>query len=242
MSNALPEPIEELMSLAWTEAKQARAEAVEPVHLFIAVCKQNLPAIARALDQVGIDPVKLRRRVRGFARAIGAKQNAETGRVSGRVASLLEGAKLVTDVMINLLTKPDNDLKAVFEGEFLPTEKLRELLKGESGKPDAAKDEKRASAGGGALEKFGKDYTQLARDGKLEPVIGRREELKQVIRVLLRKQKNNPVLVGEAGVGKTSIVEGLAAYAASDQAPPRYSSQPLPRVIFLGSNPALYSS
>ena len=70
------------------------------------------------------------------------------------------------------------------------------------------------------LDQFGRNLTQLARDGKLEPVIGRRDELKQIIRVLLRKQKNNPVLVGEAGVGKTSIIEGLAAYAISDHAPP----------------------
>ena len=234
MSNQLPKPIEELMSLAWAEAKQARAEAVEPVHLFIALCKQNLPPIARAFEEIGLDPVKLRRRVRGFARALGAKQNVETRRVSGRVARVIEGAALVTDVMIKLLAEADKDLKAVLEGELLPVDKLRDLLSKESGKPDAAKGEARASAGGGTLEKFGKDYTQLARDGKLEPVIGRREELKQVIRVLLRKQKNNPVLVGEAGVGKTSIVEGLALYAVSDHAPPEVRQMQIIEVPIAG--------
>jgi len=60
------------------------------------------------------------------------------------------------------------------------------------------------------LEKYGRDITQYAKDGKLNPVIGRDEEIRNVTRILSRKTKNNPVLIGEAGVGKTAIVEGLA--------------------------------
>src|SRR5881398_701398 len=61
-----------------------------------------------------------------------------------------------------------------------------------------------------ALEKYGRDFTELARQGKLDPVIGRDEEIRRVIQVLSRRTKNNPVLIGEPGVGKTAIVEGLA--------------------------------
>ena len=61
-----------------------------------------------------------------------------------------------------------------------------------------------------ALEKFGRDLTKLARDGKLDPVIGRDEEIRRIVQVLSRRRKNNPVLIGEPGVGKTAIVEGLA--------------------------------
>ena len=61
-----------------------------------------------------------------------------------------------------------------------------------------------------ALEKYGRDLTELARRGKLDPVIGRDEEIRRVIQVLSRRTKNNPVLIGEPGVGKTAIVEGLA--------------------------------
>src|SRR5213075_132910 len=61
-----------------------------------------------------------------------------------------------------------------------------------------------------SLEKYGRDLTQLARSGKLDPVIGRDEEIRRVIQVLSRRTKNNPVLIGEPGVGKTAIVEGLA--------------------------------
>ena len=62
-----------------------------------------------------------------------------------------------------------------------------------------------------ALERYGRDLTELARKGKLDPVIGRDEEIRRVIQVLSRRTKNNPVLIGEPGVGKTAIVEGLAA-------------------------------
>ena len=61
-----------------------------------------------------------------------------------------------------------------------------------------------------ALEKYAKDLTELARKGKLDPVIGRDEEIRRVVQVLARRTKNNPVLIGEPGVGKTAIVEGLA--------------------------------
>ena len=61
-----------------------------------------------------------------------------------------------------------------------------------------------------SLEKYGKDLTDLARKGKLDPVIGRDEEIRRVVQVLSRRTKNNPVLIGEPGVGKTAIVEGLA--------------------------------
>src|SRR5262249_19244695 len=61
-----------------------------------------------------------------------------------------------------------------------------------------------------ALERYGRDFTELARRGKLDPVIGRDEEIRRVIQILSRRTKNNPVLIGEPGVGKTAIVEGLA--------------------------------
>ena len=70
-----------------------------------------------------------------------------------------------------------------------------------------------------ALERYGRDLTELARKGKLDPVIGRDEEIRRVIQVLSRRTKNNPVLIGEPGVGKTAIVEGLASASSAATCP-----------------------
>ncbi len=75
-----------------------------------------------------------------------------------------------------------------------------------------------------ALERFGQDLTQAAEQGKLDPVIGRDEEIRRVIQVLSRRTKNNPVLIGEPGVGKTAIVEGLAQRIVSATCPTRYAN------------------
>ena len=69
------------------------------------------------------------------------------------------------------------------------------------------------------LEKYGRDVVKLARDGKIDPVIGRDEEIRRIIKILSRKTKNNPVLIGEPGVGKTAIIEGLARRIVANDVP-----------------------
>jgi ATP-dependent Clp protease ATP-binding subunit ClpC len=230
-----PKGVDELMAWAVAEATNARAEAVEPAHLFVAACKQRESRLSEALAAEGIDPGVLRRTVRTNAYSTGSQAAGPT-RVSGRVwrildnpvgrAEALKREAYPVEVAISLLKHPDSALRRLYESESLPLESLVRFLEQSGGsvqtnevvipstipappgRPDTP-----------TIDRHGKDYTALARDGKFDPVIGRRDEIKQVVRLLLQKQKNNPVLVGEAGVGKTSVVEGLALRLVAEDAP-----------------------
>jgi ATP-dependent Clp protease ATP-binding subunit ClpC len=235
----LPKEVEELMMLAVKEAAVTEAEAVEPLHLFIAVCKQKSPAVVDAFTAEGVTDLKgLRRRVRAFAHEVCLKELRGPRRVSGRVLNILDHARLrainagqtldTSWMLIALLEHADSDLHRVIQRETLAVGNLVKHLEQKEGE-NAKTAEKTAEipteksqnqhSRTPTLDSCGKDYTALARAGKLSPVIGRREEIKQVVRVLLQKQKNNPALIGEAGVGKTSIVEGLAQHVVASDAP-----------------------
>ena len=234
---ASPETTNDLIRLATAEAATAHAEAVEPLHLLIAVCRSESPQVNQAFEVHGVDQVRFRRRVRGFARQVARSAAEGPNRVSARVQRLLELAQREAGalhrpfdavcVFVALLKSPDAHVAHVLEIEQIPSGEIvqyfhRMLTRIDSGVPTQPEVEVAPVAPRTAtpvLDVYGKDYTALARAGVLDPVIGRKEEIKQVVRVLLRKQKNNPVLVGDAGVGKTRIVEGLAIRAAASDAP-----------------------
>src|SRR3712207_5043815 len=88
------------------------------------------------------------------------------------------------------------------------------------------------------LDQVSRDLTQLARDGELDPVIGRAEEISRVVRILSRRTKNNPVLIGEAGVGKTAVAEGLAQRIVSEDIPETLKGKRVLALDVVGSSPA----
>ena len=122
-----------------------------------------------------------------------------------------EGEGVAAQVLLNLGADLEKVRSAVIQ-----------LLSGHYGKPSEAGDERRVSggpAGSQLLDEFGRDLTRQARDGKLDPVIGRANEIERVMQILSRRTKNNPVLIGEPGVGKTAVAEGLAQRIAADEVP-----------------------
>src|SRR5665213_3903954 len=123
---------------------------------------------------------------------------------------LREHDGVAAQVLMNLNLKLEEVREEVLNllGAGVETEEPAQESKSQKGKSKSP-----------ALDSFGRDLTELAREGQLDPVIGRKNEIERVIQILCRRQKNNPVLLGEAGVGKTAIVEGLAQMVISSNVP-----------------------
>ena len=194
---------------------------VEPVHLLDSLLQQGEGIATSLLEAVGADPAQLAQQVRT---ALDALPSASGSSVS---APQLNAAAFKVINAAQELAKERGD-------EYVSTEHLLIGLAKDGGPgvadrlaqsgatPTALLDALNAARGGQrvtsadpeatfeALEKYGIDLTQRARDGKIDPVIGRDEEIRRTIQVLSRRTKNNPVLIGEPGVGKTAVVEGLA--------------------------------
>nr|MDA3937415.1 ATP-dependent Clp protease ATP-binding subunit [Actinomycetota bacterium] len=119
-----------------------------------------------------------------------------------------EGEGVAAQVLLNLGADLEKVRSAVIQ-----------LLSGHYGKQAESGDERRSGREGSLLDEFGRNLTRQASDGKLDPVVGRAQEIERVMQILSRRTKNNPVLIGEPGVGKTAVAEGLAQLIASDEVP-----------------------
>ena len=123
----------------------------------------------------------------------------------------------VEHLLLALLDEGDREVKSVFRKAGINRNLLLAALKEIRGNQQVTGENPEATYE--ALERYGRDLTRLARDGKLDPVIGRDDEIRRVIEILSRRTKNNPVIIGEAGVGKTAIVEGLARRIVAKDVP-----------------------
>ena len=231
------------MSAAVAEARTAGAPAIEPLHLVIAACALEPPALMGALRAQGVDVAALVRRGRAIAAAGGAPPG-KPDRVSASVRDALDRARMIAlqarcavsveGIVAALLSRAEGALRLLVEQAVLPVAALRlgpdlSPSRAAPDKPAEKPAEKPAAkpapaapkpSATPAIDEFARDLTAAARAGKIDPIVGRDEEIKQVVRVLLRRSKSNAVLLGDAGVGKTAIVEGLALRAVAPDAPP----------------------
>ncbi|MFO0756042.1 MAG: ATP-dependent chaperone ClpB [Byssovorax sp.] len=189
-----------------------------PEHLIRAIVEQEGGIGAPLLQKAGVDPAAVLRlldtRIDTFPRVSGGAEPNLARRALTLIQKADDETKALKDDFIStehlLLAgiKHDRDIQAVFDKVGLNHDKVLQALTSVRGSQRVTDRDPEGKFQ--ALEKYTRDLTALARKGKIDPVIGRDEEIRRVIQVLSRRTKNNPVLIGEPGVGKTAIVEGIA--------------------------------
>ena len=208
----------EALQDAARRARQAGNPAVEDLHLLAALLEQEEGIVAPVLEKVGADPAALRRDVERRLDRLSTQSGAspqvsrELSRVLDRadeIARDMDDAYVASEhLLVALSGKPASTTRELLGERGVDAEAVRAALEEVRG-PHRVTDPE-AEDRYQALERFGIDLTAQAREGDLDPVIGRDAEIRRLMQVLSRRKKNNPVLIGEAGVGKTAIVEGLA--------------------------------
>lgn len=211
---------QEAMQAAVRLATDKEHPQVEPEHLLKALLDQEEGLVPRLIDRARLNLGQLRsevsQRLEKMPRVSGgaAQRYASQRLVKIFTAAEVE-AKQMGDAFIStehffiaLLKSSDSDLKGIFQKAQIRLDLILSTLKEVRGSQKVTDDEPENKYE--VLLKYGRDLTALAAEGKLDPVVGRDEEIRRVIQVLSRRTKNNPVLIGEPGVGKTAIAEGLA--------------------------------
>jgi ATP-dependent Clp protease ATP-binding subunit ClpB len=226
-SDRLTEKSQEAIQQAQALAQEAQQQEITPEHLLLALLQQADGAVPPIIRQAGADPTRIAAEVKAQLDKLPKVYGAESY-LGSRLRRLLDAAwnemerlkdeYLSTEhLLIAMVDESNSDAARILQRVGLTREKILQALtsvRGSSRVTDASPESKFQ-----ALEKYSRDLTALAREGKLDPVIGREQEIRRVIQVLSRRTKNNPVLIGEAGVGKTAIAEGLAQRIAQGDVP-----------------------
>lgn len=214
-----------VVSAAREEATRLNSEYVRTEHILLGLCREPEGIAARALENLGVD-------IEALALEIEQQCQRGTATISGDEIAFTPRAKKVLELAVDGARRFNHSyigtehilLGLIKEGEGIAAKVLQDmkidlgrvqaeiirLLGDQGGSTTQQAQSGKKKSQTPALDTFGRDLTQLAREDKLDPVIGREEEIERVIQILSRRTKNNPVLIGEAGVGKTAIVEGLA--------------------------------
>jgi len=212
---------QEALQAAQGIADDASSQVIEPEHLLKALLDQAEGIVRPIVQKVGADPDLLEAEVTS---AIEAMPKVSGGGVSGpagvgprlntvlndafKHAEKLKDAYVSTEHVLVAMAEDKGEAGRLLNGAGVSAARTLEAL--EELRAGARVTDQNPEAQFQALERFSRNLTQAARDGKLDPVIGRNDEIRRVIQVLSRRTKNNPVLIGEPGTGKTAIVEGLA--------------------------------
>ena len=220
---------QEAMQAAAGLAESKNHPTVEPEHLLFELIKQADGVVPRLIDRSGgqtkLLSDELLSKMSKFPTVTGAGSRTMAG---ARLQKVFQGAEKSAQSMgdsfistehflISMLQVGDGDLTAAFKKAQIKLDAIQSALTSMRGNQKVTDDEPENKYE--VLLKYAKDLTQLATEGKLDPVVGRDEEIRRVIQVLSRRTKNNPVLIGEPGVGKTAIAEGMALRIVKQDVP-----------------------
>lgn len=235
-----------VMQLANQEAQRFNHEYIGTEHILLGLVKEGSGVAANVLKNLDVDLRKIRLEVEKIVQSgpdmVTMGKLPQTPRAKKVIEYSMEEARNLNHnyvgtehILLGLLREQEGVAAQVLMNLGLKLEDVREEVLNLLGHGmETSEGGERAVSGGGggtgtsakggksktpALDSFGRDLTELAKQGKLDPVIGRQNEIERVIQILSRRQKNNPVLLGEAGVGKTAIVEGFAQMVVENNVP-----------------------
>ncbi|MEN9828460.1 MAG: hypothetical protein RJA11_1076 [Bacteroidota bacterium] len=224
--------VQDVIRLSREEALRLGHDYIGTEHLLLGIIREGEGIAVKILRNVGIDLFKLKKSIEDTIRTssgtltIGniplTKQAEKVLKITYLEAKLYKSEVIGTEHLLLALLRDDDNIAAQILSQFsVSYEDVRKELdniingknsssKPEKMRPSSSKSQQPDKQKTPVLDNFGRDLTKLANEGKLDPVIGREKEIERVAQVLSRRKKNNPVLIGEPGVGKTAIVEGLA--------------------------------
>ena len=220
----------EAVQAAQQMASARQNQQIEQEHLLLALLEQKEGLIPQLMQKAGVEPAALRQKLTAAVERLPQVSGSGAGQMylsRDLEQALNEAEKIaremhdeytsVEHLMLGLFEKTDDTLRSLFREAGLTKEKFMAALRQGRGNRTVTSDTPEETYD--VLKKYGRDLTEAARAQKLDPVIGRDEEIRNVIRILSRKSKNNPCLIGEPGVGKTAIAEGLALRIVAGDVP-----------------------
>jgi len=218
---------QEALQEAHRLAKEQSHQEIDGEHLLLALMGQAESLVPELLEKIGVPVTSLqpdverelarRYKVQGGEPFLGSQLKKALDAAESEAGKLKDDYISTEHLLLGLIDQGGPSLKKIFAAHGLKRDSVMKALadlRGNQRVTDPSPEGKFQ-----ALEKYGRDLTQLARQGKIDPVIGRDEEIRRVMQVLTRRTKNNPVLIGEPGVGKTAIAEGLARRIVSGDIP-----------------------